>query len=108
MNEQPASAGEALLVALQAAAPGLLTLNTRPASKQHWRRPARAAPTAAHWAALLGVHTISPQPFTLRAYLQDRAAAGARDHDAGALEDGKMVEVYTRAEAGAGAAKRLA
>lgn len=47
MNEQPASAGEALLVDLQAASSGLLTPNTQPASKQHWRRPARAAPTAA-------------------------------------------------------------
>ena len=76
MNEQTASAGEALLVDLQAAAPGLV----RPLDFEHSTRfeAALEAPgtrraygsALAAWgrrAALLGVHTISPQPFTLRA-----------------------------------------
>ena len=83
----PPSAGEAVLVNLQQAAPGL----ARPFDDEHATRFEAAlealAPSTrraygsalaawARWAALAGVHALSPPPFALRAYLQARAAAG--------------------------------
>ena len=91
MSEAPAaptSAGEGVLAAIQDAALGLvrpydseqatrfeaaleaLAPNTR-------RAYGSALATWGRWAALLGVHALTPSPFMLRAYLQERAQNGA-------------------------------
>ncbi|MCY4410049.1 MAG: site-specific integrase [Caldilineaceae bacterium] len=88
MSETPASAGEGVLVAIQDAAPGLF----RPYDSEQATRFEAALEALApntrraygsalaawgRWAALGGLHVLTPSPFALRAYLQDRAAAGA-------------------------------
>ena len=87
MSEVPISAGEAVLVAVQQAAPGLF----RPFDSEHATRFEAALEALApntrraygsalaawgRWAALGGVHALTPSPFALRAYLQQRAADG--------------------------------
>ncbi|MDE0198242.1 MAG: site-specific integrase, partial [Caldilineaceae bacterium] len=84
----PTSAGEGVLAAIQDAALGLarpydseqatrfeaaleaLAPNTR-------RAYGSALATWGRWAALLGIHALTPSPFALRAYLQERAQNGA-------------------------------
>ena len=88
MSEAPTSAGEAVLAAVQDAALGLarpfdseqatrfeaaleaLAPNTR-------RAYGSALATWGRWAALVGVPALTPSPFALRAYLQERASDGA-------------------------------
>ncbi|MCY3897434.1 MAG: tyrosine-type recombinase/integrase [Caldilineaceae bacterium] len=87
MSTAPASAGEAVLVNLQAAAPGLV----RPFDSEHSTRFEAALEALApntrraygsalaawgRWAELQGVHALAAPPFALRHYLQERAAAG--------------------------------
>ena len=87
MHARPPNAGEAVLVNLQAAAPGLV----RPFDSEHSTRFEAALEALApstrraygsalaawgRWAAQQGVHALTAPPFALRAYLQERAAAG--------------------------------
>jgi len=80
MSAAPVNTGEGVLAAIQEAAPGLaraydseqatrfeaaleaLAPNTR-------RAYGSALATWGRWAALLGVHALTPSPFALRAYL---------------------------------------
>ncbi len=88
MSEAPASAGEGVLVAIQDAALGLV----RPYDSEQATRFAAALEALApntrraygsalatweRWAALGGVHALTPSPFALRAYLRQRASDGA-------------------------------
>ncbi len=88
MSSAPANAAEAVLVAIQQAAPGLVRAfdaehSTRfeaalEALAPNTRRAYGSALAAwGRWAALQGVHALAAPPFALRAYLQERAAAGA-------------------------------
>ena len=88
MSAAPANAAEAVLVAVQQAAPGLVRAfdaehSTRfeaalEALAPNTRRAYGSALAAwGRWAALQGVHALAAPPFALRAYLQERAAAGA-------------------------------
>ena len=88
MSSKPTSAGEGVLAAIQAAALALvrpydseqatrfeaaleaLAPNTR-------RAYGSALATWGRWAALLGIHALTPSPFALRAYLRERAQNGA-------------------------------
>ena len=88
MSAAPVNTGEGVLAAIQEAAPGLaraydseqatrfeaaleaLAPNTR-------RAYGSALATWGRWAALLGVHALTPSPFALRAYLRERAENGA-------------------------------
>ncbi len=87
MRSTPVNAGAAVLVNLQAAAPGLV----RPFDAEHstrfeaalealapsTRRTYGSALTAwGRWAARQGVHALTAPPFALRAYLQERASDG--------------------------------
>ncbi|MDE0077009.1 MAG: tyrosine-type recombinase/integrase [Caldilineaceae bacterium] len=87
LSTAPAGAGEAVLVNLQAAAPGLV----RPFDSEHSTRFEAALEALApntrraygsalaawgRWAELQGVHALAAPPFALRHYLQERAAAG--------------------------------
>ena len=88
MSAAPANAAEGVLVAVQRAAPGLFRpfdaeQSTRfeaalEALSPNTRRAYGSALAAwGRWAALQGVHALSAPPFALRAYLRERAAAGA-------------------------------
>ena len=88
MSAAPASASESVLVNVQEAAPGLVRAfdaehSTRfeaalEALAPNTRRAYGGALAAwGRWAALQGVHALAAPPFALRAYLQERAAAGA-------------------------------
>ena len=87
MSEAPANTGEGVLVAIQDAALGL----ARPFDSEQATRFEAALEALApntrraygsalaawgRWAALAGVQALAPSPFALRAYLQERAAAG--------------------------------
>ena len=87
MNSTPVNAGAAVLVNLQAAAPGLV----RPFDAEHSTRFEAALEALApstrraygsalaawgRWAARQGVHALTAPPFALRAYLQERASDG--------------------------------
>ncbi len=87
MSEVPVSAGEGVLVAIQDAALGLF----RPYDSEQATRFEAALEALApntrraygsalaawgRWAALGGVHALTPSPFALRAYLQERSADG--------------------------------
>jgi len=88
LSTAPASAGEAVLVNLQAAAPGLV----RPFDSEHSTRFEAALEALApntrraygsalaawgRWAELQGVHALAAPPFALRAYLLERHESGA-------------------------------
>ena len=88
MSAAPANAGEAVLVAVQEAAPGLF----RPFDAEQGTRFEAALEALApntrrayggalaawgRWTALQGVHALAAPPFALRAYLRERASDGA-------------------------------
>ena len=88
MSAAPASAAESVLVNVQQAAAGLVRSfdaehSTRfeaalEALSPNTRRAYGSALAAwGRWAAQQGVHALAAPPFALRAYLQERAAAGA-------------------------------
>ncbi len=88
MSAAPAGTAESVLVNVQQAAAGLVRAfdaehSTRfeaalEALSPNTRRAYGGALAAwGRWAALQGVHALAAPPFALRAYLQERAAAGA-------------------------------